>query len=558
MMKLRFKSTGYLLLALTALVLFLTNLYIVKVVDDFGSPTLFAIAILFQIILIAVFLHSIFVGLKKPRQVIWSVALSILTALEGNEYIQRLTKNHPAALRWLQKRLDKSSPTGITLSLGLISATILLVGFLSVLQDVLYKDPFTKIDIRVVNLIPAIRTSLQTHFFSFITFIGNWETMGLIVVTAGFILLLKRQRLAAATFAFALLVEEGSSFALKHLVGRVRPEQALSLIREDSFSFPSGHVMRATVLLGVLAYFIYKSFRSSLAKLAIGITYITAVFLVALSRIYLGVHYPSDVLASTFYGGFLLVIFITAMECLEHHPKYRKAFIVENKFLILVPALALGFAWYLYPHFIKIQPLLTASTYQTIAAIDEQTIQQIPLFSETLTGKHMEPINFVYIGSQQQIENRFLTHGWYKADPSTLTNTLRALSVGYQDGQYLHAPVTPSYLSAKPEDVAFEKPTASNTLRQRHHTRLWRTDFRLGNDREVWVATASFDEGTEFAGAAKLPTHHINPNIDAERRFITLSLGDPISEIQVVPPQEGKNASADTFFTDGKAEVIYL
>jgi hypothetical protein len=197
--------------------------------------------------------------------------------------------------------------------------------------------------------------------------------------------------------------------------------------------------------------------------------------------------------------------------------------------------------------------------FTTIDTVNETTVRKLPLYSETLTGKTMEPINFIYIGSQQQIEQLFLSHGWYKADPSTLANTLKALSVGFQGRQYLNAPVTPSYLAAKPENLAFQQPTQSNTLRQRHHTRLWRTDFRLVGDEEIWVATASFDEGIEFAGAAKLPTHHIDPNIDAERTYITGSLGlKDLDYLQVVQAQAGKNASGDVFFTDGRAALIKL
>ena len=198
-------------------------------------------------------------------------------------------------------------------------------------------------------------------------------------------------------------------------------------------------------------------------------------------------------------------------------------------------------------------------TYRKLSRLDESTVQKLPLYSETLSGKTMEPISAIYVGSEQQILQLYLSHGWYRADPSTLSNTLRALSVGFQGHQYLQAPVTPSYLDAKPEDLAFQKPTETNTLRQRHHTRLWQTDFKLASGEEIWVATASYDEGIEFAGAAKLPTHHIDPNIDAERSYIIRSLAIQAPRlVQVVHPQSGQNASGDVFFTDGKAVVVTL
>lgn len=170
----------------------------------------------------------------------------------------------------------------------------------------------------------------------------------------------------------------------------------------------------------------------------------------------------------------------------------------------------------------------------------------------------MEPINFIYIGTENQLVSIFNKHGWYRADKSTVSNTLKALAVGFQGRQYLTAPVTPSYLNYKPEDIAFEQSTATHSLKQRHHTRLWRTDFVLPDGRPIWVATASFDEGVEFAGAAKLPTHHIDPNIDRERNYIIGSLGLQGDLLAVVQPQLGKNASGDSFFTDGKAELVFL
>ncbi|WP_427132694.1 LssY C-terminal domain-containing protein [Pseudarthrobacter sp. S9] len=118
-----------------------------------------------------------------------------------------------------------------------------------------------------------------------------------------------------------------------------------------------------------------------------------------------------------------------------------------------------------------------------LPALNEAAIKPLPVYSETLTGARMEPINFIYLGSQEQIEGLFKRAGWYKADPSTLSNTLRSILVAVRNEQYLTAPVTPSYLDARPENVAFEKPTDANTLVQRHHTDLENQLHRRGSAR---------------------------------------------------------------------------
>jgi len=168
----------------------------------------------------------------------------------------------------------------------------------------------------------------------------------------------------------------------------------------------------------------------------------------------------------------------------------------------------------------------------------------------------MEPISFVYVGNEQQIQSLFESHGWYKADAPTISNTLKAISIALRNEQYPTGTVSPSYLNARPQNIAFEQATASGTFRQRHHTRLWKTNYILPDGREVWLATASLDNGIELS-SLYLPTHHIDPNIDTERDFILKSFGlIKIQYIQVVDAQLGKNGAGDQFFTDGRAAII--
>ncbi len=75
----------------------------------------------------------------------------------------------------------------------------------------------------------------------------------------------------------------------------------------------------------------------------------------------------------------------------------------------------------------------------------------------------------------------------------------------------------------------------------------------------MWVATASFDRGIGLGAATGLPTHHIDPNVDAERAYIlqSLKVAQP-HLVQVVEAQQGYNTAGDGFFTDGRAAVLNL
>ncbi|GAC1391556.1 MAG: hypothetical protein NVSMB46_04530 [Candidatus Saccharimonadales bacterium] len=543
---------------ITALLLLL-NVYIVRSVDTFGSPLFFTLAILIEIILAVIFLYSVLLLFKKPLLITLSVIQSAWGGIQSDKNIKKFRNTHRRLLSWLQKRLDYNHPRGLFLTSGVIIASVFAFWFLSILQQVILKKPITQIDIRILNLIPTIRTSFQSKVFRIITFFVNTESILVITVLGWFLFWKRKQKFAATVIVAAVAAEEFISFIIKESVGRVRPEASLRLIHENSYSFPSGHALRVTFIGGIIAYILYRSYTSYLARIITIVGYIITIFLICISRIYLGVHYPSDVIASVFLGGFLLTIFITIVEIIARYNLWQQhRYMFHNRSVIFIPLVLVIVSLIFSPIFIKFRmPILLNST-KVLPEITEQSVKQLPLYSETLTGKHMEPINSIYIGTQQQISQLFTDHGWYRADPSTIANTLKAVSIGYQGRQYITAPVTPSYLNAHPEDMAFEQPTKTNTLRERHHTRLWKTQFITSNGYAIWEATASFDEGVEFAGPALLPTHHINPNVDAERTYITQSLGVSAQLVQVVDPQAGKNASGDLFFTDGKASIVNL
>lgn len=549
------------IISILCLVLLAGNILLIHNADIFGSPFFFILGMLAEIILLIILIYNIIRVLKTPFKILYSIIVSAIYGISKNEYIKSLVAKNKKVSNWLKDRLDNKKPTGLILTIGVIISTVFLFNFIGILQDVIFHDLLTKIDIRVANLIPLIRTPLQTKIFTFFTFLANYQTVVLLAVLTVGTLWFTRKKFLAGLFLVAVVIEEVVTYILKNLVGRVRPEQALGLISEDRFSFPSGHTMIATFILGLLFYFIFKSLKSSFTKLLLFLAYLIIVVMVVLSRVYLGVHFPSDVLASIMLGALLLTIFIVFAEIITKYNLWKQdSTSFKTKYLVFIPVIIVIFALVVNPFFIKLRVVNIVQNFEILNSLDEVTVQRLPKYSETLLGNKMEPISFVFIGSNEQIGNLFLEHGWYKADASTIDNTLKAFSFGFQNKQYLTAPVTPSYLDSKPETIAFQHPTSLNTLRQRHHIRLWKTNFKLLDGREIWVATASFDDKIEFLGPIQLlPTHHIDPNIDAERSYIIESLGTKnVNYINLVSPQIGKNAAGDSFFTDGKVAVIYL
>jgi undecaprenyl-diphosphatase len=150
-----------------------------------------------------------------------------------------------------------------------------------------------------------MRSDIWTAPLILVTNMG--ETVPILIVSAIFIIvamLLLRLRWNVLVLAAAVLAAWGTNSVLKRLFERERPS-VTHLSFADGFSFPSGHAMVSSAFYGLLAYVLWRHFRekgkpgTAAAVAGFGIVWI---FLICFSRVYLGVHYPSDVMAGASLG----------------------------------------------------------------------------------------------------------------------------------------------------------------------------------------------------------------------------------------------------------------
>lgn len=165
-------------------------------------------------------------------------------------------------------------------------------------NEILEKSP-PAADIHILMRIHAHHTAKLDSFFKLITNFGS--TPVVIILTIGVFLglfLAKRQRdslLLAISVTGAAMI----SALVKHWFGRPRPQLWAPLVHEASFSFPSGHATGSAVLIASVIVIAWPT-RWRWPVVGLGLIYAVAI---GLSRLYLGVHYPSDVL-----GGWLIAV----------------------------------------------------------------------------------------------------------------------------------------------------------------------------------------------------------------------------------------------------------
>ncbi len=152
----------------------------------------------------------------------------------------------------------------------------------------------------------SIREPVGIFFFSTITHLADTTTIVALLLLASSLLLLKNKRYAAG-LVVAVAGAKISEVLLKIIVERARPLD-VGLLELDTYSFPSGHATAAMALYGFLVYALWQMYPAWRVLIAVVGLFIIAG--VGISRVYLGVHYPSDVLGGYLLG--LLWIFIAS------------------------------------------------------------------------------------------------------------------------------------------------------------------------------------------------------------------------------------------------------
>jgi membrane protein DedA with SNARE-associated domain/membrane-associated phospholipid phosphatase len=252
----------------------------------------------------------------------WVVAHRALLASYGEAArsyppVARLGARYKVQLSWLLRRLTPGQYLGLHLTLGLAAAAGCLWLFGGLAEDVLTNDPIVHYDRTIAAYLHSLANPPLTTFFLIVTALGSIETLALVGVVVAAILARRRQWLYFWTWAAAV----GGSALLNHMIkdlfARPRPSFEHPLLLETSYSFPSGHAMESFVVYGMLAYFAVLTLRSWRARTAAVFSAAVLVILIGFSRMYLGVHYFSDVVAGYAAGGVWLSALITGAETIR-------------------------------------------------------------------------------------------------------------------------------------------------------------------------------------------------------------------------------------------------
>lgn len=186
---------------------------------------------------------------------------------------------------------------------------ICLVGFLKLAEDVFSKE-ILQADIVGYDLISSfVISDFATPIAKLITNFGG--ALVLIGTTVILVISIKNRRIGLSII-INLGIVTGLNIALKQIVQRPRPTE-YRIVNETGYSFPSGHSMVSMAFYGFLIYLIYKYVKNKYLKIGL-ITFLSVLIIsIGISRIYLGVHYTSDVMAGFCISVSYLVLYVSSV-----------------------------------------------------------------------------------------------------------------------------------------------------------------------------------------------------------------------------------------------------
>ena len=207
-------------------------------------------------------------------------------------------------------------------------------------------------------------------------------------------------------------------------------------------------------------------------------------------------------------------------------------------------------------------PALKVSSGSLDSAL-QKDIDSLPRRVNDEFSNQGDMVNFVLVGSEQQVKAALDAANWHIADTDNKEAVLKAVLETYQKKDYLQMPMSTLYLFGRKQDYGYELAQAYSVVASRHHFRIWKAPVTW-NGQTMWAGAGTHDIGFEKDQRNGKVTHKIDPSVDGERDNIgqTLQASAKVKSLYYyLPPdpvQGAKNATGGGYHSDGRILVVVL
>jgi membrane protein DedA with SNARE-associated domain/membrane-associated phospholipid phosphatase len=258
--------------------------------------------------------------IARQRDTIWAWISETARRLGTSAVVRQLWEQHPRLWAFVTRRFAAGEYLGLHLTLGLGLSLGALWLFGGVAEDVIHHDPLTQFDLALAEELHAHASAIGVRVATAISLLGSPGVITIWSVALGILLLVQGRRLLLGGWIAALAGGGLLDAVLKLVFHRPRPIWNAPLATAHGWSFPSGHAMGSLIAYGMLAYLLVLVLQKRRSRIAVVVSAAVLVLLIGCSRLYLGVHYFSDVIGGYAAGAVWLAACISGLEVARRKP----------------------------------------------------------------------------------------------------------------------------------------------------------------------------------------------------------------------------------------------
>ena len=209
----------------------------------------------------------------------------------------------------MEKRMI--SKKGCRIMLAAAAVLVLMAAFITYQVGAVYDTEPLPLDLAVQKAFFSLRSQILNPIVILITHLSETVT---IIAFCAILLVMPNRKQYGVPLSLAALGGLAFYKPMKHIFLRARPDTALHLVTQGGYSFPSGHSVTSAIFYGLLIYLLNRHCKNEKLKKILGAVCGFLALAIGPSRIYVGVHWPTDVLAGWCIGGAVLLVSICILE----------------------------------------------------------------------------------------------------------------------------------------------------------------------------------------------------------------------------------------------------
>ena len=434
--------------------------------------------------------------------------------------VQSFCHRHPHLWDFLCQRLSTEHACGILLTVGLTVCTLFAALFAWFGRSIHLPSSLTHLDQRTYELLAILHHPWTDLFFATLTWFGSTPAIIILGAFALFVLIINNRDFSALVLIFGMAGGELFAFLAKAVFARPRPIPLFPELAIAGASFPSVHAFSALLFYGLIVYFLIDTIRNWRgARIVLLLFGSFIVLLVGFSRIYLGVHWISDVLAGFTLAALWLTFLITLCETRFRYGGFGVQrgmrpfkFSLRTRLFLLIPAalLAAGMIFLLMKPYLRTISLGRAARPQQIMSL-ASLIAELPQTTQNLWGHPQRPLSLIVVADEATLQQRLLAAGWRPATQVGLAGFKTLLADLVQGRPQHEATIVPQLVEGQREDFSFVRAAAETEPTSLRSLLVWDLGLRLDDGRIAWGLLVSQQIGVKHLNAFPLPLPLIAP-----------------------------------------------